>query len=209
MGVSGFTAVNLISISAILAVTQRRPFGEVIRAEGGTSLAIIGVDCSSIGIVAVSQYLDRPALVPFVLAPTLAVHLAFRGWVKQKELFQRMKDEKTKGYASLLLRREDQIPPERKREALHFIIDRTDHLARLVEDLFLSASISREGANHLPEVQRQRVDVGTLMENVVAPFRLAHPHREIVISQDRPMTVVADPLRAEQMIGQVVSNALK
>lgn len=345
LGVSGFTAVNLISISAILAATQRRSLGDVIRTEGGASLAI-GVGCSSIGIVAVSQYLDRPALVPFVLAPTLAVHLAFRGWVKQKELLQRMEDEKTKlgrvlqhsregivladhdgrvalwspsmeeitgvqendavgkrlafllrgrgpqgeavsievsrepgsfefelmtpsgearwlhgqhgpglgddstlnfdvivitdvtrqreverlksdfvstvshelrtpltpikGYASMLLRREDQISQERKREALQFIIDRTDHLARLVEDLLLSASISREGnSNRLPEMQTQQVDVAKLMERVVAPFRIAHPHREILISQNHPITVVADPLRAEQMIGQIVSNALK
>lgn len=344
IGVTGFTAVNLVTISAILAATQKRRFSDVVRAEGGLSIAI-GVGCSSIGIVAVAQYMQRPALVPLVLAPTLALHVAFRGWVKQKELSQRMEDEKTKlgrvlqhssegivladddgsvvlwspsmeqmtgvgeadavgkqlpfllhgrglrgeavaveasrvsdsfelelitpsgevrrlhgqhgpgfgddgalhfdvivvtdvtrqreverlktdfistvshelrtpltpikGFASLLLRRGDELPPERRREALTSIIDRTNHLARLVEDLLLSASMSREGERRLPDVQRQHVDVATLIENVVAPFRRAHPHRDFLVSQELSMTVFADPVRAEQMIAQVVSNAVK
>ncbi|MHB8511765.1 MAG: sensor histidine kinase [Actinomycetota bacterium] len=343
-GAIAFTGLNLVTISAILAATQDRRFADVIKEEAPLSLAV-GIGCSSVGIVAVAAYLWRPLLLPFVLAPTLGLHLATRGWVKQKSFSNEINEEKTKlerivahssegivladrdgsvalwspsmhritgisseeaigkhlsfllrgrgplgqalsievdanaepfelelitpdgqvkwlhglhgpgtasdgtlafdvilvtdvtrqrevdrlksdfistvshelrtpltpikGFASLLLRRSDELSPERKREALTTIIERTDHLGRLVEDLLLAATMSREGERRLPEVDRRSIDASVLIEKVLAPFRRSHPHRAFVVSQDDSLTILADPLRAEQMISHIVSNAIK
>lgn len=346
LGVTAFTAVNFVTISAILAATQGRRFAAVLAEERGLSLAI-GVGCSSIGIVAVAAHLSRPELLPFVLAPTVAVHLAFRGWVKQKELTTKMSEETSKlqriiehssegivlaggdgdvilwspsmermtgissseaigkrlafllrgrglrgeavavepseeastfefelmtpggdvrwlrlqhgpafspkgalvcdvlvvndvtrareverlkgdfiatvshelrtpltpikGFASLLLKRGDELSAERRREALATIIDRTDQLARLVEDLLLASSMSRDGERRLPDVQRQPVDLTTLLDRVVRPFRRTNPHREFVLNLPAgpSLAVYTDALRAEQMIAHLVANAVK
>jgi PAS domain S-box-containing protein len=56
-----------------------------------------------------------------------------------------------KGYADLLRRRGDDMTSERRQECLAVIVDRWDHLARLVEDLLLASRISaNEGFGALP-----------------------------------------------------------
>lgn len=343
-GAIGFTAVNLVTISAILAATQQRSFAAVLREEGRLSLAI-GVGGISIGIVAVSQFLTRPVLVPFVLAPTLALHLAFRGWVKQRELSAGMAEEKTKlerivehssegivltdeagrvalwspsmermtgvpaaeaagkqvgyllrgrglhgeavsvdvtaqadtfdlelilpdgevrwlhgrhgrgqaadgslafdvivvndvtrrrevdrlktdfistvshelrtpltpikGFAALLLRRGDELTPPRRREALSTILDHTEHLGRLVEDLLLASTMSGEGERRMPALRTQPVPLAGVLEKTQRTFRAARPHREVIVECRDGVRAMGDSLRVEQIVANLVSNALK
>src|SRR5256714_1583532 len=298
-GMGLFTLINLVSISAIIAATTEVPLFKVFIEEQRLSIAL-GLGNSAMGMVAVSLYLTRPALLPAVLAPTLALHMSFRGWVQEKELHRQMEEETNKlgrivehssegivladadgivvlwspsmermtgvteveavgksmayllrgrdnfgrpvsmdvsaggeptdleivatdgsvrwlrvqhgpgfdargalsfdvlvvtdvtrqrevdrmkddfistvshelrtpltpikGYASLLLRRNDEIPAERRREALQSILERADHMHRLVEDLLLASRVANTGERRLPEVGRQAVDVGHVAE---------------------------------------------
>lgn len=346
LGMAMFVAVNLFTLSAVLAATEEKRFLAVLRQEGGLSVAM-GIGNSAVGFVAVALYQTRPELVVAVLAPTIALHIAFRGWVKQKELLNKMESERAKlqrivehssegivlaeadgtvvlwspsmeqitgipaseaegkalpfllrgrglhgqpltvsvserpepfeleiltasgvnrwisvrhgpahdkegslasdvivvtdvtrqrevermksdivstishelrtpltpikGYAALLLRRGDEIDGERKREVLESIIERTDHMVRLVEDLLLVSYVSREGERRLPDdIRRVPVDLEQVCERALRPFRRQHPHREFLLSVDPPARIAAgDPLRAEQMLANLISNAVK
>ncbi|MBI4729735.1 MAG: PAS domain S-box protein [Acidobacteria bacterium] len=344
IGSALFAGMNLLTISAILSATEGRRLLRVLAQERGLSVAI-GLGNSAVGIVAVALYQTRPVLVPAVLAPALALHLAFRGWVRQKELSRRMEEEKIKlervvehssegivlatgdgavlvwspsmermtgvssaeaagkalpfllrgrgsfgepvqvrvstepepfelevvtasgesrwlrvqhgpasgpdgrlafdvvvvndvtrqreidrlkddfvsivshelrtpltpikGYASLLLRRSDDMPADRKREALEAIVQRTDHMARLVEDLLLVSQIAREGERRLPEVGRRSFDVAQVAEKALRSFRLGHPHRDFQLDAPAALAVAADPMRTEQVLAHLISNAVK
>jgi len=339
-----FTVINLVTISAIIAATTDQPLKKVLMEERGLSVAL-GLGNSAVGLVAVSLYLTRPALLPAVLAPTLALHMSFRGWVKEKELHRQMEAETTKlgrivehssegivlanadgsvvlwspsmervtgvpaeeaigkavsyllrgrdgfgrsiavdvasktepgeieiiatdgsvkwlrvqhgpgfddrgnldfdvlvvtdvtrqrevdklkddfistvshelrtpltpikGYASLMLRRMDEIPVERRREALQSILERADHMHRLVEDLLLASRVANSGERRLPEVARQAVDVGHIAEKGVRSFVIAHPLREFRVEAAGDVVALGDPIRIEQIVANLVSNAIK
>lgn len=349
-GMASFTVINLVTISAIISATDQRPLRKVLAEERGISIAM-GLGNSAVGMVAVSLYLSRPALLPAVLAPTLALHLAFRGWVQEKELSRRMEEESTKlgrilehssegivladadgvvllwspsmerttgvpadeavgkalsylvrgrdvfgrpvavdvssdpepseleiiatdgtarwlrvqhgpgldargalsfdvlvitdvtrqrevdklkddffstvshelrtpltpikGYANLLLRRIDDIPADRRREALQSIVERADHMGRLVEDLLLASRVANEAERRLPEVARKPVNLEQVCEKALRSFRTAHPLRELTLAIDPDLlaagepVAVGDPLRVEQIVAHLISNAVK
>jgi PAS domain S-box-containing protein len=344
VGMFLFTLINLVSISAIIAATTDTPLRKVFVEEQRLSIAL-GLGNSAVGMVAVSLYLTRPALLPAVLAPTLALHMSFRGWVQEKELHRQMEEESTKlgrivehssegivladadgtvvlwspsmgrmtglteeeavgksmayllrgrdnfgrpvsmdvssstdptdleivatdgsvrwlrvqhgpgfdargalsfdvlvvtdvtrqrevdrmkddfistvshelrtpltpikGYASLLLRRNDEIPPERRREALQSILERADHMHRLVEDLLLASRVANSGERRLPEVGRQPVDVGHVAEKALRSYVIAHPLREFRLDAPDGSIALGDPIRIEQIVANLVSNAIK
>jgi PAS domain S-box-containing protein len=339
-----FTLINLVSISAIIAATTDTALMKVFVEEQKLSIAL-GLGNSAVGMVAVSLYLTRPALLPAVLAPTLALHMSFRGWVQEKELHRQMEDETNKlgrivehssegivladadgtvvlwspsmermtgvpeveavgksmayllrgrdnfgrpvsmdvssggeptdleivatdgsvrwlrvqhgpgfdgrgqlsfdvlvvtdvtrqrevdrlkddfistvshelrtpltpikGYASLMLRRGDEIPAERRREALQSILERADHMHRLVEDLLLASRVANTGERRLPEVGRQAVDVGHVAEKALRSFVIAHPLREFRLEAEEGAVALGDPIRIEQIVANLVSNAIK
>ena len=114
-----------------------------------------------------------------------------------------------KGYASLLLRRGADIPEDRRKEALQSIVERTDHMARLVEDLLLASRIASGSERRLPEVNRQPVDVPAVAEKALRSFRLAHPMRDFQIDAPGGATALGDSIRVEQIVANLVSNAVK
>src|SRR5438067_3803246 len=339
-----FTLINLVSISAIIAATTDAPLFKVFAEEQKLSIAL-GLGNSAVGMVAVSLYLTRPALLPAVLAPTLALHMSFRGWVQEKELHRQMEEETItlgrmvehscggsvladadgtvvlwspsmermtgvtekeavgkamayllrgrdnfgrpvsmdvssggepteleiiatdgsvkwlrvqhgpgfdqrgsllfdvlvvtdvtrqrevdklkddfistvshelrtpltpiKGYASLMLRRGEDISAERRREALQSILERADHMHRLVEDLLLASRVATTGERRLPEVGRQAVDVGHVAEKALRSFVIAHPLREFRLEATEGAVALGDPIRIEQIVANLVSNAIK
>ncbi len=343
-GMAAFTFINLITISAIIGATTNRPMGAVFREEGGVSLAM-GLGNAAVGMVAVALYLTRPILLPAVLAPALAMHLAFRGWVKQKELSHHLEEESTKlgrilehstegivladadgvvvvwspsmeeitgvkaseaigkalnfllrgrdsvgrlvavepsaeadaveieviatdgtgrwlriqhgpafdergvlsfdvlvvhdvtrqrevdrlkddfvstvshelrtpltpikGYATLLLRRGDEIDPGRRNDALQSIVERSDHMARLVEDLLLASRIANPHERRLPQVDRAPIDVGAVVERTLRSFRASYPMRDFHLSVEGSVWAMGDAMRLEQVVANLVSNAVK
>ncbi|QDG50631.1 hypothetical protein FIV42_07765 [Persicimonas caeni] len=90
---------------------------------------------------------------------------------------------------------------------LEIIERQTGHMAGLIEDLVDLASISR-GEYPLRPVQ---LDVADLVEQVVEDVAAQaddHDH-ELVVEVDRPTPLVADPLRLQQVVRNLVDNAIK
>jgi PAS domain S-box-containing protein len=112
-----------------------------------------------------------------------------------------------KGYADLLRRRGDRMTPEKRNECLDIITDRVNHLARLVEDLLLASRISSpKSVSH--DVALAPSDVVALTRRSVGDFS-ADVARINLVLPDAPLLASCDPVRAVQVVGNLVSNALK
>jgi PAS domain S-box-containing protein len=112
-----------------------------------------------------------------------------------------------KGYADLLRRRGDRMTPEKRNECLDIIIDRVNHLARLVEDLLLASRISSpKTPSH--DVTLSSDDIVALTRRAVADFS-ADEARVHLMLPEAPLLAACDPTRAVQVVGNLVSNALK
>jgi PAS domain S-box-containing protein len=341
VGMAAFTASNLVTISAIIASVTRRRLSQVVAEEYRLSLAM-GLGNSAVGLVAVALVYERPELVPAVLAPALALHLAYRGWISQRQLVRVIQEEKTKldriiehssegivlvdaagtvvlwspsmaritgvpveeangksvsyllrghaaagepmtvepggadaelkvvrvdgserwlslkhgpaldeqgalvwdvllvhdvtrqreverlkedfvatvshelrtpltpikGYAATLLRRDD-IPPQLRRKALEAILERTDHMHRLVEDLLLVSRMGGDSSSPLPDVRREPVELTELAESALRGFRTGHPDREFTLSAQGSVVALGDATRLDQVLTNLVSNAIK
>lgn len=110
-----------------------------------------------------------------------------------------------KGYAQLLARRGDRMPPERRREALELIAERADHLTRLVDDLLLASRVS--GPTTL-SVDSAEVDLRQVVRDTVAGFPRLADRVEVELPRE-PVPVYCDPQRAAQCLSNLLSNADK
>ena len=113
-----------------------------------------------------------------------------------------------KGYADLLRRKGDDLPPEKRAEYLAVISDRSDHLARLVEDLLLASRISATEGSTFAQVQMARADLVALVRRAAGDFGDDGARLSLVVP-DGPVTAVIDPLRAIQVVTNLIGNALK
>jgi PAS domain S-box-containing protein len=112
-----------------------------------------------------------------------------------------------KGYAELLRSRGERMSAEKRAECLDFIVERADHLARLVEDLLLASKISAGSDNPVHQVQLVPLNVVELVRLAVRD--VADEGRVRLELGDRPVPVLCDPLRGRQVVVNLVTNALK
>lgn len=113
-----------------------------------------------------------------------------------------------RGFVQLLLRRGDRMTEEQQRDALTSVLDRTDHLGEVVEDLLLVTQMER---GHLEGVVTPApMSVGDSLARVVEEATAREPHRMIDLSLD-PTTphAWADGSRLRQAVSAVVDNALR
>lgn len=111
-----------------------------------------------------------------------------------------------KGYAELLRTRGDRMTPEKRRECLDFIIERTGHLANLVEDLLLASRISNADRGPTHRVRMTEVDLADVVRRAVGDVDARDRVR--LTGDDAPMPVTCDPLRARQIVTNLVGNAV-
>jgi PAS domain S-box-containing protein len=111
-----------------------------------------------------------------------------------------------RGFASVLLRRGDQLPPEQRREALERIVERADHLGEVVEDLLLVTRVSRRDLDDLVHPTPQ--DLAAVVEEAVAELRRASPGRPVTleVALSTP-SALADADRTRQILAAVLDNA--
>jgi signal transduction histidine kinase len=117
-----------------------------------------------------------------------------------------------RGFAQLLLLQADKgeaLEPERLRPALTAIDEQSGKLARLVGQLL---DISRLEAGRLV-LERKITDVASLVEDVVAAAvaasRAMTNRHTFKVSGPRPVVAFVDPLRLEQVLTNLVDNAVK
>jgi signal transduction histidine kinase len=113
-----------------------------------------------------------------------------------------------KGFTSTLLRRWDRFTDEQKQLMLTTIEADADRVVRLIAELL---DISRIDAGRL-EVRKQVVDVAALLRGQVERL-VASGHDEdrfsVVVSPDELPEVWADPDRMEQVLANLVENAVR
>jgi two-component system OmpR family sensor kinase len=97
--------------------------------------------------------------------------------------------------------------PEELRSALASAAEEVDRLVRLAEDLLV---LARADEGRLP-LRRSSVAVGDLFETVARRFqpRAREGGRTLDVATGADETVVADKLRLEQALGNLVDNALR
>lgn len=111
-----------------------------------------------------------------------------------------------KGYADTLLRRDARWDQETMEESLSVIVEETDRLNRLIDNL-LDASRLQAGA--LP-LERDQVALDAVASHIARRFATQSTKHSISVSfppEFRPVT--GDRTRLEQVLGNLVSNAIK
>jgi len=111
-----------------------------------------------------------------------------------------------KGYADTLLREDAHWDPGTTRESLSVIVEEADRLNQLIDNL-LDASRLQAGA--LP-LEMDQVALDKLAERVTRRFRTQTQVHDITVRFPADFPVVeGDPGRLEQVLNNLVSNAIK
>jgi excisionase family DNA binding protein len=113
-----------------------------------------------------------------------------------------------RGYAQLAqrrLERDGQVAPERVVPALEAVSGQAGKLSRLVDQLL---DISRLEAGKLV-LQTHPADLTMLVAQVVSSARTWSDQHEIVLSAPNSLLAEVDPLRLEQVLTNLLDNAIK
>ena len=102
-------------------------------------------------------------------------------------------------------RREGQLEPERVAQAMQTITGQTDKLSRLISQLL---DVSRLEGGKLT-LERQPTDLAILVEQVVAGARAWSDRHAIALEAPPSLEARADPLRLEQVLTNLLDNAIK
>ena len=96
--------------------------------------------------------------------------------------------------------------PDELEQAIRSAVAESDRLGRIADDLLL---LARSEDGRLP-LRLEPVDVDDLLESVAERFRprAEAEHRALAAERDSAHVVVADRLRLEQALGNMVDNAL-
>lgn len=109
-----------------------------------------------------------------------------------------------RGFASLLMDNFDALSREEVREYLSIIDGQSKRLVRLVEDLLV---VSRLEGGRL-RIKVEEVQLRPFLQNLVASF-VDEAERISLNGPEEPATVRIDPDRVEQILRNLVQNALK
>jgi PAS domain S-box-containing protein len=112
-----------------------------------------------------------------------------------------------KGYAETLRRAEARRNPALVEEMLDAIAEESDRLAQLVDDLLDASRLQVEG---LPFNDVEEVQLGEIVKDVFERYR-PRTDRHVLVADFPPdfPSVKGDPRRLEQVIDNLVSNAIK
>jgi PAS domain S-box-containing protein len=111
-----------------------------------------------------------------------------------------------RGFASILLRRGENLGQEQRRDALERIVERADHLGNLVEDLLLVTRLDRHDLDGM--VHPRPSAITPELERAIGNVRNRDPKRTFSL-QVTPGTgdAHADPDRVRQVVEVLLDNA--
>jgi two-component system phosphate regulon sensor histidine kinase PhoR len=110
------------------------------------------------------------------------------------------------GAARTLLRHGEQLPPQRHQDFLEMIVDESDRLSRIVDQILIASRIEAGKV----DVAFERCDATEIARSVVEAAKLrAPPEIEIHLDAPPPQEVDCDPDRLRQILGNILDNAIK
>ncbi|MCA1784293.1 MAG: PAS domain-containing protein [Intrasporangiaceae bacterium] len=113
-----------------------------------------------------------------------------------------------RGYVHLLLRRGDRLTDDQRSDALHRVLERTDRLAELIEDLLLVTQLERGDMDSI--VALRPWEIAPIATSVVGTIGERFEDREIAMDLD-PATppAMVDATRVRQVVSALLDNALR
>jgi signal transduction histidine kinase len=110
------------------------------------------------------------------------------------------------GAATTLLRDDIDISPERRRQLLEMIGSQGRRLTQITEDILLASRLDRGDL----QVEREPVDLGELVRRAVETMREQAPESvTLTKAPNGSATAVGDPDRIEQVLVNLIDNAVK
>ncbi|HEY9685988.1 MAG TPA: HAMP domain-containing sensor histidine kinase [Coleofasciculaceae cyanobacterium] len=113
-----------------------------------------------------------------------------------------------KGYTSRLIRYNNTLDDEARIKSLKVVKQQADRLSRLVEDLLVIPDLETASLRVYPD----QVDLAPLMDNAIHTIQ-AKEQRDFIVSLapelDAELSVLADPDRLEQILVNLLDNAVK
>jgi two-component system phosphate regulon sensor histidine kinase PhoR len=110
-----------------------------------------------------------------------------------------------KGFLRSLLDGVVEDAPEARYEYYRIMLRQTERLERLIADLLDVSQI--ESGNLL--IEPQQIELGYLIRRQVNDYEQQHPSRILFHGAAAPLLVCADAMRVEQVVSNLISNALK
>ena len=115
-----------------------------------------------------------------------------------------------RGYAQIMLRAGDRVTGEQRDQILNQMVERVDHLERLIDDLLLVSRLASGTLSPDDEVDLQVCDLSEIVPRLASWVSGAHAGREVrVHGVDGARFAWADPLRSAQVVTNLLSNACK
>ena len=109
------------------------------------------------------------------------------------------------GSTSVVLDNEDTLPPEKKRELLSDVIDESQWLIKMVENLLSITRISGEDA----KISKREEIVDEVLSETVRNFKSRYPNAILKVSvPDEILLVPMDALLIEQLLFNLLENAV-
>jgi PAS domain S-box-containing protein len=111
-----------------------------------------------------------------------------------------------RGLAQTLRLHDAQLTAERRQQVLDRLVERSDHLARLIDDLLLVTRVDTEDLHDL--IHATRIGLCEVVADEVARFCHLHPRRRVEVDQPPGgVSAVADPGHVARIVGAVLDNA--
>ena len=113
-----------------------------------------------------------------------------------------------KGFLSLISKEKVGPLNEAQKEFMHYVLQATDRLSRLVTELLDISRIESEGI----KLRRELVDLANLVQEEVNLFRIRAQDKEIVLEADLEnglKSIVCDSDQIGEALENLISNALK
>jgi PAS domain S-box-containing protein len=110
-----------------------------------------------------------------------------------------------KGYIQTLLRRGDDLPAARRREAMEVAEAQAHRLERLIEDLLYVSGIE----NSRPVLELAVTDLSEVAARLLDEFRQREPDRHFALTTPGPVTILLDRTKVEQVLSRLLENACK
>ncbi len=112
-----------------------------------------------------------------------------------------------KGYATTLLREDVSWNQSDQRDFLNIIVEETDHIENLISQLLDSSTLGWKGEI---ELKKELVALPQIINRVIKDpsYRVKQHIINVVFPENFPL-VNADPIRIEQVVRNLISNAIK
>ncbi len=107
------------------------------------------------------------------------------------------------GFSEIMMKELTDKLDEKGKRYLSRILDGTEKMSRLIDDLLNLSNISRQ------EVQRREVNMSAIAASVVAELREAYPDRNVEVDTNGDITAIADPGLIEVVLSNLIGNAWK